>query len=108
MNRHSGSIHHNSSCATDKLSVMPRQRAWEAAVEVLSQLPDDVPEGVDLEAYYTAVAQSYHHLYETTQDESAKEKVIEACEAVLHLNKRAREISKLLSSYQGKKPWWRR
>ncbi|MDE0423877.1 MAG: hypothetical protein OXN25_03285 [Candidatus Poribacteria bacterium] len=81
--------------------------AWEAAVEVLSQLPDDVPEGVDLEAYYTAVAQSYHHLYETTQDESAKEKVIEACEAVLRLNKRAREISKLLSSYQGKKPWWR-
>ena len=82
--------------------------AWDTAVEVISQLPDEVPEGVDLEAYYTAVAQSYHHAYQTTQDESAKEKVIEACEAVLGLNKRAREISKLLSAYQGKKPWWRR
>lgn len=82
--------------------------AWEAAIETLSQLPDEVSDGVDLEAYYTAVAQSYHHLYETTQDESAKQKVIEACEAVLRLNKRAREISRLLSAYQGKKPWWRR
>ena len=82
--------------------------AWEAVVETLSQLPDEVPEGVDLESYYTAVAQSYHYLYQTTQDESATEKVIEACEAVLRLNKRAREVSKLLSSYQGKKPWWRR
>lgn len=82
---------------------------WEAVVEVLSQLPDEeVPEGVDLEAYYTAVAQSYHHTYQTTQDESAKQKVIEACETVLRLNKKAREISKLLGSYQGKKPWWRR
>ena len=82
--------------------------AWDAAVAVLSQLPDDVPEGVDLEAYYTAVAQSYHHVYQTTQDEHAKEKVVEACEAVLRLNKRARAVSKLLSSYGGKKPWWRR
>ena len=83
--------------------------AWEAAVETLSQFPnDEVPEGVDLEAYHTAVAQSYHHLYQTTQDESAKQKVIEACETVLGLNKRAREISKLLTSYQGKKSWWRR
>lgn len=82
--------------------------AWDAAVEVLSQLPDDVPEGVDLEAYYTAVAQSYHHAYQTTQDASTKEKIIEACERVLRINKRGREISKLLSSYQGKKPWWRR
>lgn len=83
--------------------------AWEAAIETLSRLPtEEVPEGVDPEAYYTAVAQSYHYLYQTTQDESIKEKVIEACETVLRLNKRAREISKLLASYQGKKPWWRR
>ncbi len=83
--------------------------AWEAAVETLSQLPDEeMPEGVDLEAYYTAVAQSYHLMYQATQDESAKQKVIEACETVLRLNKKAREISKLLGSYQGKKPWWRR
>ena len=82
--------------------------AWEAAVETLSQLPDEVPEGIDLEAYHTAVAQSYHHVYQMTQDEGAKQRVIEACEAVLRLNKRAREISKLLASYQGKKSWWRR
>lgn len=83
--------------------------AWESAVETLSRLPDEeIPEGVDLEAYHTAVAQSYHHVYQTTQDEGAKGKVIEACETVLRLNKRAREISKLLESYQGKKSWWRR
>ena len=82
---------------------------WEEAVETLSELPtEEVPEGVDLEAYHTAVAQSYHHVYQTTQDEGAKQKVIEACEVVLGLNKRAREISRLLASYQGKKPWWRR
>ena len=83
--------------------------AWEAAVETHSQLPtEEVPEGIDLETYHTAVAQSYHHVYQTTQDEGAKQQVIEACEAVLRLNKKAREISKLLASYQGKKPWWRR
>ena len=83
--------------------------AWEAAVETLSELPaNEVPEGVDLEAYHTAVARSYHHVYQTTQDAGAKERVIEACEVVLRLNKRAREISKLLTSYQDKKPWWRR
>ena len=83
--------------------------AWDAAVATLSELPtNEVPEGVDLEAYHTAVAQSYHHVYQTAQDAGAKERVIEACEAVLRLNKRAREISKLLASYQDKKPWWRR
>ena len=81
---------------------------WEAAVETLSHLPDEVPEGIDLEAYHTAVAQSYHHVYEMTQDEGAKQRVIGACEAVLRLNKKAREISRLLASYQGKKSWWRR
>lgn len=81
---------------------------WEAAIEALSQLPNTVPEGVDLEAYHTAVAQSYHHVYQTTQDDGAKQKVIEACETVLGLNKKAKEISRLLASYQDKKPWWRR
>ena len=83
--------------------------AWETAVETLSQLPvEEIPEDVDLEAYHTAVAQSYHHIYQVTQDEETKQRVIEACETVLGLNKKAREISKLLSSYQGKKSWWRR
>ena len=82
--------------------------AWNAAVEILEQLPTEIPEGIDSVAYHTAVAQSYHHAYQTTQDEEIKQKVIEACEAVLHLDKKAREISKLLGSYQSKKSWWRR
>ena len=85
-----------------------KAEAWEAAVGILEQLPTDVPEGVDFEAYHMAVAQSYHHIYQTTQDERAKEKVIEACGTVLRLNKKAKEISGLLASYQSKKRWWRR
>ena len=82
--------------------------AWDAAIEILGQLPTEVPEDVDLVAYHTAVAQSYHHVYQTTQDEDAKQKVIKACETVLRLDKKSREISKLLASYQNKKSWWRR
>ena len=82
--------------------------AWDAVVEIISELPSDVPEGVDPIAYHTAVAQSYHHVYQTTQEEAAKQKVIEACEAVLRLDKKAKEVSKLLASYQGKKTWWRK
>lgn len=82
--------------------------AWDAAVGMLAQLPTEVPEDVDLVAYHTAVAQSYHHAYQATQDANTKQKVIEACETVLRLDKKAREISKLLAGYQGKKRWWRR
>ena len=45
--------------------------AWDAAVNLLEQLPTEVPENVDMGAYHTAVAQSYHHAYQTTQDEDA-------------------------------------
>lgn len=82
--------------------------AWDAAVEIVAELPTDVPEGVGAIAYHTAVAQSYHHVYQATQDEEVKQKVIEACEAVLRLDKKSKEISKLLASYQGKKAWWHR
>ncbi|MCY3552910.1 MAG: hypothetical protein OXH39_20815 [Candidatus Poribacteria bacterium] len=82
--------------------------AWDAAVEMLQQLPTEVPEGVDLVMYHTAVAQSYHYIYQTTQSEDAKQRVVEACKAVLRLDKKAKEISKLLALYQGKKSWWRR
>ena len=81
---------------------------WEQAVEIAADLPAEVPEGVDTVAYHTAVAQSYHHVYEATKDDHAKQRVIEACEKVLLLDKKAKAISKLLSSYQGKKAWWRR
>ena len=82
--------------------------AWDAAAEIIEQLTSEVPEGVDAIAYQTAVARSYHHVYQATQDEGTKQKVVEACEAVLRLDKKAKEISRLLTSYQGKKAWWRR
>lgn len=82
--------------------------AWDAAVAIVAQLPTEVPDSVDAAAYYTAVAQSYHYVYQTTQADSAKQKVIAACKAVLRLNKKDKAISKLLASYQGKKSWWRR
>ena len=81
---------------------------WDKAVEIAADLSAEVPEGVDAVAYHTAVAQSYHRVYEATKDDSAKQQVIEACEKVLLLDKKAKTISKLLSSYQGKKAWWRR
>ncbi len=82
--------------------------AWDAAVGMLGQLPIEVPENVDLVAYHTAAAQSYDYAYQMTQDADTKQKVIETCEAVLRLDKKATEISKLLASYQGKKRWWRK
>ncbi len=81
---------------------------WEEATGCLAALSDEVPEEVDSTAYYTAVAQSYHHIYSSTKTEIAKRKVIQACEQVLHLNKKDKAISKLLASYQGKKSWWRK
>ena len=82
--------------------------AWGKAVEIAADLRIAVPEGVNPVAYHTAVAQSYHHIYETTEADAAKQRVIEACEAVLRLDKKAKAISKLLASYQPKKSWWRR
>ncbi len=82
--------------------------AWDKAVEIAADLPVEVPEGVDAVAYHTAVAQSYHHIYETAEDDRAKQRVIEACETVLRLDKKAKTISKLLALYQPKKAWWRR
>ena len=82
--------------------------AWDAALEIIAELPADVPAGVDPIAYHTAAAQSYHHVYQATQDEKTKQKVIEACESVLRLDKKVKEVSKLLASYRGKKAWWRK
>ena len=82
--------------------------AWDAAAEIIEQLATEVPDNVDPIAYQTAVAQSYHHVYQTTQDEETKQKVVAACEAALRLDKKAKAVSRLLASYQGKKAWWRR
>ena len=81
---------------------------WNDAITTISELPFDIPTEVDQVAYYAAVAESYHHTYQETGADSDKQKVIEACEAVLRLDKKDKEISKLLTSYQNKKSWWRR
>ena len=86
-----------------------KAEAWDKAVGIIAELStEEVPEVVDAIAYHTAVAQSYHHVYQITEDEGTKQKVVEACDAVLRLDKKAKEISKLLASYSGKKAWWRR
>lgn len=82
--------------------------AWDEAVAIVEKLPIEVPDGVDAARYYTAVAQSYHHAYQTTKADTFKQKVIAACETVLRLNKKDKGISRLLASYQGKQSWWRR
>ena len=81
---------------------------WDKAVEIAANLPAEVPESIGAVAYHTAVARSYHHIYETTADDDAKHRVIAACETVLRLDKKAKAISKLLDVYQPKKSWWRR
>ena len=82
--------------------------AWNEAITAITELPAEVPTEVDKVAYYTAVAESYHHTYQETGADSDKQKVIDACEEVLRLNNKDKAISKLLASYQDKKSWWRR
>ncbi len=82
--------------------------AWHEGVSAITELPAEVPAEINQVAYYTAVAESYHHTYQETGTNSDKQKVIEACKAVLRLDKKDKAVSKLLASYQDKKSWWRR
>lgn len=82
--------------------------AWHEASAAITDLPAEPPTEIDQIAYYTAVAESYHHIYQETGVDSDKQKVIEACETVLRLDKKDKVISKLLASYEDKKSWWRR
>ncbi|MDE0089712.1 MAG: hypothetical protein OXU23_28615, partial [Candidatus Poribacteria bacterium] len=82
--------------------------AWNEASAAITDLPAEPPTEIDQIAYYTAVAESYHQNYQETGADSDKQKVIEACETVLRLDKKDKVISKLLASYQDKKSWWRR
>ncbi|MDE0635126.1 MAG: hypothetical protein OXI43_04630 [Candidatus Poribacteria bacterium] len=81
---------------------------WNDAITVISELPSEVPAEINQIAYYTAIAESYHHTFQESGADSDKQKVIEACEKVLRLDKKDKAISKLLASYQNKKSWWRR
>ena len=82
--------------------------AWNEGISVIRELPAAVRIEIDEVGYYTAVAQCYHHIYQESGADSDKQKVIETCEAVLRLDRKDKEITKLLASYQGKKSWWRR
>lgn len=81
---------------------------WNKVVSIIAELPDEVPAEIDQIAYYNAVAVSYHHSYQDTGADTDKQKVVEACEAVLRLDKKDKASSTLLASYQEKKSWWRR
>ena len=81
---------------------------WNDAITAISELPSEVPAEINQVTYYTAVAESHHHTYQESGADSDKQKLIEACEKVLRLDKKDKAISKLLASYQNKKSWWRR
>lgn len=81
---------------------------WNDAITVISELPSEVPAEINQVTYYTAVAESYHHTFQESGADSDKQKVIEACEKVLRLDKKDKAVSKLLASYENKKSWWRR
>lgn len=82
--------------------------AWNEADVTISELSSEVPDDIDKVGYYTAIAQTYHHLYQENGNDADKQKVIDACEEVLQVDKKDKTISKLLASYQDKKPWWKR
>lgn len=91
-----------------KVICYAKLETWNDAIETSLELPTDIPPDIDVIAYFTAIANSYHNTYQETGSNEDKQKVIEACEAALRLDKKDKEITKLLASYQDKKSWWRR
>ncbi len=82
--------------------------SWNDAIATIKELPTEIPTKIDQVLYSSAIAQCYHHTYLKSGAADDKQKVIDACDAVLQLDKKNKEISKLLVSYQDKKSWWRR
>lgn len=81
---------------------------WSKAVSEINELSTELPKEIDAVAFHSAVAESYHNIYQETGDDGIKDRVIEACEKVLRLEKQNKVISKLLNVYQEQKRWWRR
>lgn len=81
---------------------------WNKSVSIIKELPTALPDEIDAVAYHSAVAESFHNIYQETSEGTDKERVVEACTEVLKLDKNNRVISKLLNEYQEKKSWWRR
>ncbi len=82
--------------------------SWNEAAATINALPAEVPDDIDRVKYYTAIAQTYHHLFQEKGADADKQQVIYACEEVLRIDKKDKNISKLFASYQDKKPWWKR
>ena len=81
---------------------------WEQSISLLQGLSETIPNDIDQIEYLSAVAQSYHHKYQKSKDETDKQQVIKTCQSLLQINKKDKTISNLLDSYQDSKPWWRR
>lgn len=81
---------------------------WNDALELMKELPTELPSEIDHIAYYTATAFVFHYSYQQSDDENDRQKVIDACKTVLSIDKKDKIISKLLDTYQDRKSWWRR
>lgn len=81
---------------------------WEQSISLIQGLSGTIPHDIDHIEYLSAVAQSYHHKYQKSKDETDKQLVIKTCQSLLQINKKDKTISNLLDSYQDSKPWWRR
>jgi tetratricopeptide (TPR) repeat protein len=95
-----------------------KSEAWEDGLGTLEQLSNGIPEGVEPADYHTAVAQLYSLAYQSTSENSMRLRAVEACEASLGINRKNRQISKLLRALRQsdsetahepkQKRWWRR
>ena len=81
---------------------------WDTAQFEINKLPTEVPDEIDASAFHSAIAECYHNIYQITQDDTDKQRVIKACEEVLHVDKKNKAISNLLKVYQERKRWWKR
>ncbi|MCG9127185.1 hypothetical protein JT359_06230 [Candidatus Poribacteria bacterium] len=84
------------------------QNEWNQSISLIQELPDTIPSNIDPVEYLSAVANSYHHRYQESNEESDKQQVIKACNSVLEIDKKDKTISNLLDSYKNRKSWWRR
>jgi len=98
-----------------KLICDAKSQAWEAGLAVLEHIDSELPESIDSADYHNATAQIYGLAYQSTQDAAMRKCAVQACEAALAINKKSKEISKLLKSLQSagglqskNKRWWQR
>ncbi len=82
--------------------------SWGDALALIKGLPSEVPDEIDHIAYWTATAHVFHYSYQQSNDDIDRQRVIDACETVLRIDKKDRIVSKLLASYEDRKSWWRR